>query len=64
MAEEKKGTGEPGWKPEEKSPDASGRAGSAKAAGEAAPKGRPNDAREQTESAAARTEQDSKRQGG
>jgi hypothetical protein len=61
MAEEKKGTGEPGWKPEEKSPDASGQAGSAKTAGEAAPKGRPNDARADTESAAGRIEQERKR---
>ena len=55
-----KGTGEPGWTEQEKGPDASGLAGEAPdhaagEAGDAKPKGRPSDDREQTESAAAET---------
>ncbi|HEY0419565.1 MAG TPA: hypothetical protein VGC80_08595 [Acetobacteraceae bacterium] len=56
-----KGTGEPGWTEQEKGQDASGLPGTtqdadAGEAGDAQAKGRPTDERQQTESAAARTE--------
>ncbi|MCO6418236.1 hypothetical protein JYK14_19000 [Siccirubricoccus sp. KC 17139] len=61
MATERKGSGETGWTPEEKTPDPAGRGGSGKAAGEAEPKGRPTGEREKTETAADRVEQDQPR---
>jgi len=50
-----KGTGEPGWTPAEKGTNVTGDAG---AAGEAVPMGRPTSAREETETAAAKTERE------
>jgi hypothetical protein len=66
MAEQKKGTGEPGWTPAEKSPDPAGQAAkggddTGRPTGEAEPKGRPTGDREATETAAARTERGAKR---
>jgi hypothetical protein len=55
--EAKQGTGDAGWRPEEKGPDASGNPGDvhgdAGAAGEAEAKGRPDSGRDRTEAAAA-----------
>ena len=62
-----KGTGEPGWTPEEMGQDASGQPGvpgeakDAGEAGDARPKGRPSDDREATETAASRQDQEAKR---
>jgi hypothetical protein len=55
-----KGTGEPGWTPQEKGQDASGESGTDQAAEDARPKGRPSDDREATERAAEQTERGSK----
>src|SRR4051794_13549203 len=55
MAEERKGTGEPGWTEAEKSPNPAGRAeDTGRKTGEAEPKGRPTNDREAMETAAAR----------
>jgi len=50
-----KGTGEPGWTEAEKGLGAGTQEAAAGAAGEARPKGRPNDDRAKTEGAAAST---------
>ena len=54
------GTGEPGWTPQEKGPDASGGDPAPGAAGDGQAKGKPRDDREATERAAQRTERDPK----